>query len=314
MYIIVTENWYTGISRSQHSTSSLALHDSTLLERLLFRVARKWVSGTTINDALCVARNSNKREISAILNFLGEDSTNNKSVERTVNEYILILELINSEEIDGSISVKPTQVGLKIGYDECLRNLRVISKKAASLGKFMWIDIESFQYVESTLSIYLDLFKDNSSTGVALQSYLRRSASDLLHLIENGANVRLVKGAYKQPEENAYQSMTEINSSFSRLTRMLFEDENRKHIFAIATHDPNLIDYAIALSEEFGTDKMQLEFQLLMGIHNELKDTLVKRKFKTCEYIPYGSQWLPYSIRRIRERKRNILLLARSIF
>ena len=248
------------------------------------------------------------------MNFLGEDNTNNKSIELTVNEYISILGLINSNEIDGNISVKPTQVGLKIGYDECLRNLRVISNKAASLGKFMWIDIESFQYVENTISIYLDLFKENSSTGVALQSYLRRSASDLLHLIEKGANVRLVKGAYKQSEENAFQSMTEINSSFSRLTRMMFENDNRSNIFAIATHDPKLIDYTIAVSEEFGTDKKQFEFQLLMGIQNELKDILVKRKFKTCEYIPYGSQWLQYSIRRIRERKRNVLLLARSIF
>jgi proline dehydrogenase len=105
-----------------------------------------------------VARNSNKREISAVLNLLGEDSTNNKSIEQTVNEYILILELINSEEIDGSISVKPTQVGLNIGYDERLRNLRMISKKAASLGKFMWIDIKSFQYVKAHFrftSIYL---------------------------------------------------------------------------------------------------------------------------------------------------------------
>ena len=271
------------------------------------------MSGTTNKDALCEARNSNKRGISAILNFLGEDNTSNKSIDLTVREYTLLLELINSKEIDGSISIKPTQVGLKISYDECLRNLREISKKADSLGKFMWIDIESFQYVESTISIYLDLFKENSAIGVALQSYLRRSTSDLLHLIEQGANVRIVKGAYRQSEKNAFQSMAEINSSFSRLTRMLFEDENRNHIFAIATHDPNLINYAIALSEEFGTDRKHFEFQLLMGIHNELKDTLVKRKFKTCEYIPYGSQWLPYSIRRIRERKRNILLLARSI-
>lgn len=247
------------------------------------------------------------------MNFLGEDNTDNKSIEVTVREYTSILELINSKEIDGSISVKPTQVGLTIGYDECSRNLREISKKAASLGKFMWIDIESFQYVESTISIYLDLFKENSSIGVALQSYLRRSASDLLHLLEKGANVRIVKGAYRQSEENAFQSMAEINSSFSRLTRMLFEDKNKSHIIAIATHDPRLIDYAITLSEEFNTDRKQFEFQLLMGIHNELKDSLVKRRFRTCEYIPYGNQWLSYSIRRIRERKRNILLLARSI-
>ncbi len=185
------------------------------------------MSGTTNKDALCEARNSNRRGISAILNFLGEDNTSNESIDLTVREYTLLLELINSKEIDGSISVKPTQVGLKISYDVCLRNLREISKKAASLGKFMWIDIESFQYVESTISIYLDLFKENSAIGVALQSYLRRSTSDLLHLIEQGANVRIVKGAYRQCEENAFQSMSKINSNFSKLTKMLFEDKNR---------------------------------------------------------------------------------------
>lgn len=279
----------------------------------MFRAARKWVLGPTNNEAVYAAINSNKRGISAILNFLGEDSYDIKSIDLTVKEYCLILDLINSKEIDASISVKPTQVGLKIGYEECLRNLSQISKKAASLGKFMWIDIESFEYVENTLSIYLDLFKENSLIGVALQSYLRRSPSDLLHLLEEGGNIRIVKGAYRQSEENAFQSMGEINSNFSKLTRMLFDYKNKNNIFAIATHDPKLINYAIALSEEFSTDKKKFEFQLLMGIHNELKEILVNRKFKTCEYIPYGYQWLPYSIRRIRERKRNILLLARSL-
>jgi proline dehydrogenase len=267
----------------------------------------------TSKEALSAARNSNKRGISAILNFLGEDNTDNKSIEQTVKEYCLLLDFVSKDGIDGSISVKPTQVGLKRGYEECLNNLRQISKKAKSLGKFMWIDIESFEYVQNTISIYLDLFKENSLIGVALQSYLRRSASDLLHLLEEGANVRIVKGAYRQCEENAFQSVSEINSNFSKLTKMLFEDKNRDNIFAIATHDPKLIDNAISLSEKFGTDRKKFEFQLLMGIHNELKEILVKRKLKTSEYIPYGNQWLPYSIRRIRERKRNILLLARSI-
>jgi proline dehydrogenase len=279
----------------------------------LFRVAKKWVSGTTYKDALSAAKNSNKRGISAILNFLGEDNTDSNSVEQTVKEYCLLLDLINTNEIDGCISVKPTQVGLKISNEECLHNLSRISKEAGSLGKFMWIDIESFEYVESTLSIYLDLLKEYSSVGIALQSYLRRSASDLLHMLEEGANVRIVKGAYRQNEENAFQSMSEINSNFSKLIKMLFEDENTNNLFAIATHDSKLINNAIELSEKFGTDKKKFEFQLLMGIHNELKENLVERRFKTSEYIPYGNQWFPYSMRRIRERKRNILLLARSI-
>lgn len=247
------------------------------------------------------------------MNFLGEDDTDSNSVEQTVKEYCLLLNLINANEIDGCISVKPTQVGLKISNEECLHNLRRISKEAGNLGKFMWIDIESFEYVESTISIYLDLLKEYSSVGIALQSYLRRSASDLLHILEEGANVRIVKGAYRQNEENAFQSMSEINSNFSKLIKMLFEDENTNNLFAVATHDSKLINNAIELSEKFHTDKKKFEFQLLMGIHNGLKENLVERRFKTSEYIPYGNRWLPYSMRRIRERKRNILLLARSI-
>jgi proline dehydrogenase len=179
----------------------------------------------------------------------------------------------------------------------------------------MWIDIESFPFVEDTIAIYLELLRDyKQSTGVAIQSYLKRSSSDLLHLMEQGANVRLVKGAYRGDKSIAFQSVEKINSNFSKLMKTLFEYSNTNdRIFAIATHDPKLIDEAILLSKKYGIDNRKFEFQLLMGIHNEMKGNLLKRGFRVSEYIPYGNQWLPYSIRRIRERKRNILLLARSL-
>jgi proline dehydrogenase len=134
-----------------------------------------------------------------------------------------------------------------------------------------------------------------------------------LHLLEEGANVRLVKGAYRESEENAFQSADKINSNFSKLMRMLFENSNSNTTFAIATHDSKLIEEAIELSEKFDDIKKHFEFQLLMGICDQIKINLVDRKFRVSEYIPYGSHWLPYSVRRIRERKRNILLLARSL-
>jgi proline dehydrogenase len=300
----VTKNWYAEISHSQNYA---------LLEKLLFRVAKKWISGYTYKDAISAAKETNSKRMSAILNFLGEESIDVKQVEQTVNEYCSLLDLLKSNEIDGCISVKPTQIGLTISYEMCLYNFKQIANKAKSLGKFMWIDIESFQFVENTIAIYLELFKEYKQTGLAIQAYLKRSSSDLLHLLEEGANVRVVKGAYRESENNAFQSADKINLNFSKLMQMLFENSNDNAIFAIATHDSKLIEEAIKLSEKYGNIKKRFEFQLLMGICDQIKMNLVERKFKVSEYIPYGSHWLPYSIRRIRERKRNILLLARSL-
>ena len=302
--LIVTKNWYAEISHSQNYA---------LLEKLLFRVAKKWISGYTYKDAISAAKETNSKRMSAILNFLGEESIDVKQVEQTVNEYCSLLDLLKSNEIDGCISVKPTQIGLTISYETCLYNFKRIANKAKSLGKFMWIDIESFQFVENTIAIYLELFKEYKQTGLAIQAYLKRSSSDLLHLLEEGANIRVVKGAYRESENNAFQSADKINLNFSKLMQMLFENSNDNAIFAIATHDSKLIEEAIELSEKSGNIKKRFEFQLLMGICDQIKMNLVERKFKVSEYIPYGSHWLPYSIRRIRERKRNILLLARSL-
>jgi proline dehydrogenase len=303
-------NWYT----KEASLRSPNSH-SLLLERFLFKIAKNWVSGNTYKDALLSARISNDKGIAAILNFLGEDTTDERVIHQTVNEYIMLLDLLEDNSLDGSISVKPTQVGLRIGVDSCLFNLRQIAKKARSLDKFMWLDIESYPFVEDTIAIYLKLLMDYKGIGVAIQSYLKRSSSDLLHLLEKNANIRLVKGAYTENDEVAFRSINKINSNFSEMMKMLFnnDDEKRNTIFAIATHDPRLINEAIELSRKFGTDKRKFEFQLLKGISDEMKTNLAKQGFRVCEYIPYGYQWLPYSVRRIKERKRNILLLARSL-
>ena len=302
--LIVSKNWYAEISHSQNYA---------LLERLLFRVAKKWISGYTYKDAISAAKETNNKRMSAILNFLGEESIDVKQIEQTVNEYCSLLDFLKSNEIDGCISVKPTQIGLKISYEMCLYNFKQIANKAKSLGKFMWIDIESFQFVEDTIAIYLELFKEYKQIGLAIQAYLKRSSSDLLHLLEEGANVRVVKGAYRESENNAFQSADKINLNFSKLMQMLFENSNDNAIFAIATHDSKLIEEAIELSEKYENIKKRFEFQLLMGICDQIKMNLVERKIRVSEYIPYGSHWLPYSVRRIRERKRNILLLARSL-
>jgi proline dehydrogenase len=280
---------------------------------MLFRVSKRWIAGYSNTDAIAEARKSNQNGMSAIINYLGEGNTEKSQIDSSVSEYFTLLDLLKSKNLRGSISVKPTQIGLSVGYDTCLENFRKISEKAKQSGHFMWIDIESSNFVEDTLSIYLEILRKNRHTGVAIQSYLRRSQSDLLHLLENSANLRIVKGAYSEEKLEAYQSNNEITRNFSRLMKLVFKESSYKGMLAIATHDSKLIDEALALSAK-GSERMKnLQFQLLKGVRDELKQQLVKNGYAVLEYIPYGEKWLQYSLRRIRERKRNIFLLARSL-
>src|SRR5919108_802820 len=288
-------------------------YDPALLERMLFKISKRWVAGYSNIEAINEARKSNKRGMSAILNYLGEGYTEKSQIDRSVLEYFSLLNLLKMNNIRSSISVKPTQIGLCIGYDICLENFGKISQKAKQSGHFMWIDIEHSDFVEDTLSIYLKLFENNRNTGVAIQSYLRRSYSDLLHLMENSANLRIVKGAYSGEKNDAYQSNSEITQNYSRLMNVMLKESSYNGIVAIATHDSNLIDEALALSTAGSIKIKNLQFQLLKGVRDELKKKLVNDGYIVSEYMPYGEKWLQYSLRRLRERKRNIFLLARSL-
>ena len=280
---------------------------------MLFKVSKRWIAGYSNADAISEASKSNQKGMSAILNYLGEGYTQESETDNSVKEYLTLLNLLKTKNVLGSISVKPTQIGLSIGYDVCLENFTKISEKAKQNGFFMWIDIENSNYVEDTLSIYLEVLRKNRDTGVAIQSYLRRSHSDLLHLMENSANLRIVKGAYSEEKNEAYQSNNEITQNFSALMKLVLKESSYKGIVAIATHDSKLVDEALALSTK-GSERMKnLQFQLLKGVRDELKQQLVKKGYEVLEYIPYGEKWLQYSLRRIRERKRNIFLLARSL-
>ncbi|TLY00805.1 MAG: proline dehydrogenase, partial [Thaumarchaeota archaeon] len=220
-------------------------------------MARRWVAGHNTEEALVAALDSNSRGMSAILNFLGEDTTDVKIVDQTVKEYLSLMDLINKRKINGCVSVKPTQLGLAIDFDMCLKNFGKLATRAKKLDQFMWIDIEGIKFTEDTIAIYLQLHEQNDMTGVAIQSYLRRSASDLLHIIEHGGKVRLVKGAYHEPDEHAFSTKEEVDANYASLMKMLFEAES---YFAIATHDSKMIEEAIRLNRN-----SRFEFQMLMG-------------------------------------------------
>jgi proline dehydrogenase len=292
-----------------------------LMERLLMRLVKKWAAGQDMEDALIVAKSCNMKGQKAILNYLGEDETEEEKINRTTKEYSDLLERLHANQIDGCISVKPSQLGLCMSYELCLKNLKAIINRAIKFRVFVWIDMESSKYTDDILMLYLELFALYPEIGVVLQSALKRSASDLLHLMEVGAKVRLVKGAYHEDEQIAFVHHEEINANYIKLLEMLFSRNyymNNNALdnalkFAVATHDSKLIEYAIKLSKTAKIGIKNFEFEFLKGIRDELKMDLVEQGFRVAEYIPYGDEWLPYSIRRLRERKRNLFLLTRSL-
>lgn len=273
----------------------------------LIRLARQWIAGETLEDAIAQAKKAKNSGIGTIINFLGEHVKNAEEAQRNLEENLRILGAIEDSKLNASLSIKLTQLGLDIDRQLCLSNVETIAG-AASKDIFVWVDMENSPYTEDTIDIYLEILKKYRNVGIAIQSNLRRSENDVKRIAASRGVIRLVKGAYSEKSDIAYTSRTDITINFSRLMGYLFY---KSPFFAIATHDELLINEAIEANKAHGR---RLEFQMLMGVREELKHGLVKEGFVVVDYIPYGKHWFPYSVRRIRERKRNILLILRSIF
>ena len=259
-----------------------------------------------MEQALESARLANKNGMDAIINKLGEHMTSKNQIENTVSEYLVLVSNLHESKVEGGVSVKPTQIGLSKNRKECSDNFIRIIEKAFLSQSFVWIDMESSEYTDDTIGIYNELFGKYERLGIALQANLKRTSKDLEELLKKGAKIRLVKGAYRENKKIAFQARKEVDENYKKLIEMLFINGNE---FGIATHDSKLIDDAIQLSK---IHERKFEFQMLKGIRDELKPVLLKKGFSVSEYIPYGTNWLPYSLRRLKERKRNILLLGSS--
>ena len=274
----------------------------------LVKLARQWIAGETLDDAIESARKANSSGLGAIINYLGEHVRDKEEAEANKNENFRIVQAIKDNKINSSISIKLTQLGLGIDKEFCISNVEAIVDRAASNNIFVWIDMESSTYTQDTIDIYLTIFKKYKNAGIAIQTNLIRSESDIHRIAASGGIIRLVKGAYDEKSDVAYPGRSEVTMNFSKIMGFLFY---RSPFFAIATHDERLIYEAIEANK---AHQKKIEFQMLLGIREELKNDLVKKGFTVVDYIPYGRKWLPYSLRRIRERKQNILLIFRSIF
>ena len=277
-------------------------------ERILYPVAKRWIAGYELEDAIKAAQNANNRKIRAIVNRLGEHTPDVNRIEEYTQEYLRIAERLQKENVNGTISVKPSQLGLAAEASLYNRNLVRILEDAEARGLDVWVDMENSPYTERTLQVYRELFEDHPKMGVCLQANLRRTEKDLKSLVSTGGRVRLVKGAYPENEQVAYKGRSAVEENYLALLKILFAEGDN---FVVGTHDTRLIEEAERLGKEH---KKTFEFEMLKGIRDDMKEKLAAQGYHVGEYIPYGPEWYNYSKRRMRERKRNILLLARSLF
>jgi len=278
-----------------------------LLSGLLFRIAKHWIAGETFEDAIARAQRSSVSGVRGIINLLGEETTSREDTVAATDECIKMLKELDARKIQSCVSVKPTQVGLAIDKALFVQNLEKIMSSARPLGIFVWVDMEGSPFTADIVSTYLEFRKRFDNMGVAIQAYLKRSEEDVSRILDSKGIIRLCKGAYNESPEIVYKRRNQINENFSKLMRMMFE---RGRGFAIASHDEKLIEEATRLSNVHHAD---FEFEMLMGIRDKKKLELVERGYRVSEYIPFGKSWWAYSVRRIREHKSNIFLLARSL-
>jgi proline dehydrogenase len=276
---------------------------------MVYGAAKRWIAGKDMETALAKAKEANAKGVGAILNYLGEDVKDPRVAERHFEEYFKLQRAIDAAGIDGCVSVKLTQFGLGVMEDSAvLERARRLAEEAESMKLVLWIDMERSSVTTRTLQIYSNLFMAYKNVGVALQAYLRRSETDLQNLMDIGAKVRLVKGAYREPPEVAFRSREQVTENYIKLLRILFE---RGEGFAVGTHDSRPIEEAQRLHRS--NPGKRFEFEMLRGIRDDLKLRLAKAGHRVVDYMPYGEEWYPYSIRRIKEHPSNVWLLLRSL-
>lgn len=281
--------------------------------RLAGRFAARFVAGETVDQALAALRDLNAAHISATLDLLGESVRRPEEARAARDTYLQLLDRIHAASADANVSVKLTQMGLDIDETLCVENLRAILQRARQHGSFVRIDMEGSPYTQKTLDLFTrTVFPEfGPSAGVVLQSYLRRTAADVEAMILLGARVRLCKGAYKEPATIAFPEKRDVDANYIACLERLLDRGNYP---AIATHDERIITHARAYARGRGVDPSRFEFQMLHGVRRDLQQELQRAGYRVRVYVPFGSHWYPYLMRRLAERPANIGFMLGNIF
>jgi proline dehydrogenase len=273
--------------------------------------ARRFIAGESAREAIEAARWIQASGLSVTLDYLGEAILTIAEADVASRAYRAVVDEIAGAGIERNISLKLTQLGLTIDRATSVDNLRRILDAAAAGQFFVRIDMEDSPYTAVTLDIFETMWQQGyRNLGIVLQSYLRRSEADAARMNALGARVRLVKGAYKEPKDVAYQMKAEVDAAFVRIMQLLLAGGSYP---AIATHDPAMIDATRAFARERGVDATRFEFQMLYGIRRDLQAALMRERFRVRVYVPFGREWFPYFMRRLGERPANAGFIIRGL-
>lgn len=274
------------------------------------RLASRFIAGEELEDALRAVRQLNARGFTVTLDCLGESVHEAAAAEEACRVYLEILDHLAAGQLGSHVSVKLTQLGLAIDEALACRLLRSICERAAQYHNFVRVDMEGSAFTEKTLRVFRTLNVPREVLGIAIQAYLYRSEKDVDELLQLGARIRLVKGAYKEPPELAFPKKADVDRNFQKLTEKLLSS-GQYH--AIATHDGNLIAATQASARARGLAPDCFEFQFLYGIRRQLQRELLEQGWRVRVYVPYGRQWYAYFMRRLAERPANLFFLARNL-
>jgi proline dehydrogenase len=279
---------------------------------LPFVLAKRFVAGESFEEAAPKVKDLNDNKIKVTLDLLGENVTDKSTADETVDNYINLINSIHDSGLESTISVKLTMMGLDISENYCRDNLFRLLDEARRLNQFVRIDMEGSDYTQVTIDLYKDAFKSyGKHVGIVIQAYLHRTKNDIEDLAGMSADVRLCKGAYKEPERIALQNMSAIREAFKEYFEVLLDKTAYPRI---ATHDDELINWLKKYAGDREIGQARYEFQMLYGLREETMKKLALGGYNTRVYVPYGTMWVPYFKRRLMERKENIWFVLSTLF
>jgi proline dehydrogenase len=277
---------------------------------LFGKLVHRFIAGPELADALSAAADLNSRGIGGILDLLGEGVKDLAGATQAAHAYLSAVAAIAEEKIDATVSLKLSQLGLILDPAACASNLAMILERADALGVGVEVDMEQSELVDATLKVFRGAAEQHPGTRLAIQANLRRSPSDLDAMAALKPRIRLVKGAYAEPIEKALRSKKEVDAQFRHLTNWLFEHGS---LPAFGTHDSSCIEHAEKSAVRAGVGQQDFEIQMLYGIRRDLQESLAQKGYRVRVYIPYGSAWYPYLMRRMAEKPTNLVFFLRSL-
>ncbi|HVF38548.1 MAG TPA: proline dehydrogenase family protein [Gemmatimonadaceae bacterium] len=274
--------------------------------------ASRFVAGETLDTALAAVKRLNAQGITASLDLLGESVRNEEEARVSARQYIEMLERISTSRLEANVSVKLTAMGLDISEDLCVANMQDILECAQHHRTFVRLDMESSEYTQKTLDLFYERLYPSfrGHVGIVLQSYLYRTASDVEQANKECARVRICKGAYKEPASVAYPDKKDVDKSYVRAMQSLMLNG---HYPGIATHDEAIVTEAKRFAKENDIASDKFEFQMLYGVRRDLQEKLVRDGYRMRVYVPFGTQWYPYLMRRLAERPANVAFLTGNV-